>query len=164
MKFQKIFVVIYALLLAFLIFSPIKLIGRSAIERGDIKLKVYYQAVTGATHYLKEDSKKLKKLLKDTYPEANTSLIKLVGNTPYDLVSDPAEIGSLTVYGKVTDITYEFSGDGAVPVFEVSYWDMPFKRLFLIQYHWFFIGMFVLFPIFIINAVILLKSYKIKKR
>lgn len=60
MKFQKIFVVIYALLLAFLIFSPIKLIGRSAIERGDIKLKVYYQAVTGATHYLKEDSKKLK--------------------------------------------------------------------------------------------------------
>nr|WP_243446940.1 hypothetical protein [Clostridium perfringens] len=60
MKFQKIFVVIYALLLAFLIFSPIKLIGRSTIEKGDIKLKVYYQAVTGATHYLKEDSKKLK--------------------------------------------------------------------------------------------------------
>lgn len=164
MKFLKIFVVMYALLLTFIIFSPIKLIGRSSIEKGDIKLKVYYNSTTGATHYLKEDSKKLRNILKNTYPEANSSAIKLVGNTPYNLVNDPIEIGNLTVYGKVTDITYEYesSGDGIVPVFKVSYWDVPFKKLFLIQYHWFFMTMFILFPIFIINSVIIVLSYNKK--
>lgn len=167
MKFQKIFVVIYALLLAFLMFSPSKLIGRSAIEKGDIKLKVHNQATTGPAYYLqKKDSDKLKENIKDTYPSINTSAIELIGNTPFHLINDPIELGSFTVYGKVVDVTskYKSSGDGVIPVFEVSYWDVPFKKLFLIQYHWFFIAMFVLFPVFIINAVILLKSYEFKNR
>lgn len=162
MKFLKIFVIIYALLLVFLMFSPSKLIGRSAIENGDIKLKVHNQATTGPAYYLqKKDSEKLKENIKDTYPSINTSAIELIGNTPFHLLNDPIELGSFTVYGKVVDITskYKSSGDGVVPVFEVSYWDVPFKKLFLIQYHWFFVGMFVLFPVFIINAVIIIKSY-----
>ena len=167
MKFLKIFVVIYALLLVFLMFSPSKLIGRSAIENGDLKLKVHNQATTGPAYYLqKKDSEKLKENIKDTYQSINTSAIELVGNTPFHLINDPIELGSFTVYGKVVDVTskYKSSGDGVIPVFEVSYWDVPFKKLFLIQYHCFFIGMFILFPIFIINVVIVIKSYSKKNK
>ncbi|MGG5461268.1 transposase [Clostridium sp. B9] len=151
MKFIKIFIILYSLLLIFTLFSPTKLIGLWNINIGDIKLQVYNQATTGPAYYLKEDRAKLDKVIKEKYPEANSSGIELVGNTPFHLISDPMELGDFTVYGKVVDVTYRYGG--AIPVFEVSHWDVPFRNLILIKYHWFFIIMFLLFPLFIISAI-----------
>ncbi|MCC5423475.1 hypothetical protein LMP43_06460 [Clostridium botulinum] len=101
--------------------------------------------------------------MKSIYPKANTSMIELVGNTPYHLVLDPMYLGEdMTVYGKVTGVTkeYEPCGDGIIPVFEVSYWDVPFRRLIFVQYQWLGILILLMFPAFVVAVVRLILSCK----
>lgn len=114
-----------------LIFSPNRIVGRSAIQKDDIKLHVYAQATTGAPQKIsKSDLAILKEKIKDTYPNIKSTDIELEGDTPFRHVDDPAFIGEFTVYGKVIGTTLnETSRENTVAVLKVSYWDMP-----MIQY------------------------------
>ncbi|CAM4299439.1 transposase [Bacillus paramycoides] len=135
-KCSKVFVMFFILHVILLIFSPNRIVGRSAIQKDDIKLHVYAQATTGAPQKIsKSDLAILKEKIKDTYPNVKSTDIELEGDTPFHHVDDPAYIGEFTVYGKVIGTTLnETSGENTVAVLKVSYWDMP-----MIQY-WFYEG------------------------
>ncbi|MGY1462402.1 transposase [Bacillus toyonensis] len=130
-KYSKVFIMFCALSVIFLIISPNKIIGRSAIQKGDVKLHVYSQATTGASQKISEnDLAILKERVRDTYPNIASTDIELVGDTPFRHVSDSAYVQDFTVYGEVIGITRnETSGENTVAVLKVSYWDMP-----MIQY------------------------------
>ncbi|MDI6678901.1 transposase [Bacillus wiedmannii] len=130
-KYSKVLVVFCILSVIFLIISPNKIIGRSAIQKDDVKLHVYSQATTGAPQKISEsDLAILKARVKDTYPNINSTDIELVGDTPFRHVADPAYVQDFSVYGKVIGTTRnETSGENSVAVLKVSYWDMP-----MIQY------------------------------
>lgn len=130
-KSSKVFVIFFILHVILLIFSPNWIVGRSAIQKDDIKLHVYAQATTGAPHKIsKSDLAILKEKIKDTYPNIKSTDIELEGDTPFRHVDDPAYIGEFTVYRKVIGTTLnETSRENTVAVLKVSYWDMP-----MIQY------------------------------
>lgn len=135
-KCSKVFVIFFILHVFLLIFSPNRIIGRSAIQKDDIKLHVYSQATTGAPQKISEgDLAILKERVKDTYPNIKSTDIELEGDTPFHHVDDPAYVGEFTVYGKVIGTTLnETSRENTVAILKVSYWDMP-----MIQY-WFYEG------------------------
>jgi len=110
----------------FLIFSPSRMIGRSAIHKDDLKLHVYSQQTTGAPQYISEsDLTLLKEKVKDTYPNIKSREIELVGDTPFRHVADPAYVQDFTVYGEVIGTTLnETSRENSVAIVKVSYWDM----------------------------------------
>ncbi|MGG5741466.1 MULTISPECIES: transposase [Bacillus cereus group] len=130
-KSSKVIVMFFILHVILLIFSPNRIVGRSAIQKDDIKLHVYAQATTGAPQKIsKSDLAILKEKIKDTYPNIKSTDIELEGDTPFRHVDDPAYIGEFTVYGKVIGTTLnETSRENTVAVLKVSYWDMP-----MIQY------------------------------
>ncbi|WP_002151181.1 hypothetical protein [Bacillus cereus] len=130
-KSSKVIVMFFILHVILLIFSPNRIVGRSAIQKDDIKLHVYAQATTGAPQKIsKSDLAILKEKIKDTYPNIKSTDIELEGDTPFRHVDDPAFIGEFTVYGKVIGTTLnETSRENTVAVLKVSYWDMP-----MIQY------------------------------
>ncbi|KMN42112.1 hypothetical protein [Bacillus sp. LK2] len=134
-KCSKVFVIFFILHVIFLMFSPNRIVGRSAIQKDDIKLHVYAQATTGAPQKIsKSDLAILKEKIKDTYPNVKSTDIELEGDTPFHHVDDPASIGEFTVYGKVIGTTLnETSRENTVAVLKVSYWDMPMIQYWLYE-------------------------------
>ncbi|MEH7462268.1 transposase [Bacillus thuringiensis] len=105
-KHSKVFVIFFILYIAFLLFSPNRILDRTAIQKDDIKLHVYTQATTGAPQRISNsDLARLKEKVKDTYPNVDSTDIKLEGDTPLDRLADPAYIGDFTLYGKIIGTT-----------------------------------------------------------
>lgn len=155
-KCSRVFIMFFILHIIFLIFSPNRIVGRTAIQRDDIKLHVYAQATTGAPQKISEsDLAILKEKVKNTYPNVDSRDIELKGNTPFRHVADPAYIGDFTVYGKVIGTTRnETSGENTVAVLKVSYWDMP-MIWYLFHYDSYItkVTLYVLLPIFLLALV-----------
>ncbi|WP_242218182.1 transposase [Bacillus cereus group sp. BfR-BA-01380] len=155
-KYSKVYIMFFILHVIFLIFSPNRIVGRTAIQKDDIKLHVYAQATTGAPQKIsKSDLAILKKKIKDTYPNVKSTDIELEGDTPFHHVDDPAYIGEFTVYGKVIGTTLnETSRENTVAVLKVSYWDMP-MLWYLFHYDSYItkVTLYVLLPIFLLALV-----------
>ncbi|MBY7137063.1 transposase [Bacillus toyonensis] len=116
-----------------LIFSPSRIVGRSIIQKDDLKLQVNRQATTETSQKIsKSDLATLKEKVRNTYPNVKSKDIELEGDTPFRHVDDSPYVGEFTVYGKVIGITLnETSRENTVAVLKVSYWDMPmFQYLF----------------------------------
>ncbi|PES65403.1 transposase [Bacillus cereus] len=126
-KYKKVLVVFGIVSVIGLILSPSRIIGRSAIQKDDLKLQVHPQATTGASQNISEsDLAKLKEKVKNTYPSIKSREIELVGDTPFQHVTDPAYVQDFTVYGEIIGTTRnKRSGENTVAVLKVSYWDMP---------------------------------------
>ncbi|HDR7851133.1 TPA: transposase [Bacillus toyonensis] len=155
-KFSKVFIMFFILYVILLIFSPSRIVGRSAIQKDDIKLQVYAQATTGAPQKIsKSDLVILKEKIKDTYPNVKSTDIELEGDTPFGHVDDPAYIGEFIVYGKVIGTTInETSRENTVAVLKVSYWDMPMIRYLFYEDSIVRLSLIVLLPIFFVALCI----------
>ncbi|HEX9061752.1 MAG TPA: transposase [Clostridia bacterium] len=131
-----IFVFLYVIIWAILLFVPYKSFGfvKYKFQPDLVKLHVHYQAVTGPSHRLKEDENFVKQLYEKEYPQINTQEIELKGNLPYYLVSDPMYFGGdMYVYGKFNGVTDEYKncGSGTIPVFKVKYYDATVQLFYL---------------------------------
>ncbi|TBX40597.1 transposase [Bacillus toyonensis] len=155
-KFSKVFIMFFILYVILLIFSPSRIVGRSAIQKDDIKLQVYVQDTTGASQKIsKSDLVILKEKIKDIYPNVKSTDIELEGDTPFRHVDDPAYIGEFTVYGKVIGTTInETSRENTVAVLKVSYWDMPMIRYLFYEDSIVRFSLIILFPIFFVALCI----------
>lgn len=152
----------FTLHVIFLIFSPNRIVGRTAIQKDDIKLHVYAQATTRAPQRISEsDLAILKEKVKDTYPNVDSRDIELEGDTPFDHVADPAYTGDFTVYGKVIGTApNETIVENTVAVLKVSYWDMPmFWYLFNYDSYITKVTLYILLPIFLIALVLNIISF-----
>lgn len=161
-KYSKVYIMFFILHVIFLIFSPNRIVDRTAIQKDDIKLHVYSQATTGAPQKISQsDLAILKEKIKDTYPNVKSTDIELEGDTPFHHVDDPAYIGEFTVYGKVIGTTLnETSRENTVAVLKVSYWDMPmFWYLFHYDSYITKVTLYILLPIFLIALVISIISF-----
>lgn len=161
-KCSKVFVIFFILYIVFLLFSPNRLLGRTAIQKDDIKLHVYAQATTGAPQRIsKSDLARLKEKVKDTYPNVDSTDIELEGDTPFCHVADPAYIGNFTVYGKVIGTTKnETTGENTVAILKVSYWDMPMFKSLILKDSITRLSIILLLPIFFVALIILYSKPK----
>ncbi len=165
-KFSKIFVVFFIFYVILLIFSPSRIVGRSAIQEDDIKLHVYAQATTGTPQKIsKSDLAILREKIKDTYPNVKSTDIELEGDTPFLHVDDPSFIGEFTVYGKVIGTKLnESSKENTVAVLKVSYWDMPMIRYVFYEDSVIRLSLIILLPIFFVALCILCLYFKKSER
>ncbi|WP_028402237.1 hypothetical protein [Ectobacillus panaciterrae] len=156
-KYSKVFVMFFILYIVFLLFSPNRIVGRTAIQKDDIKLHVYGQATTGSPQRISEsDLARLKEKIKDTYPNVNSTDIELEGDTPFRHVADPAYIGDFTVYGKVIGTARNATtGDNTVAVLKVSYWDIPMFKYLFFENSIARLSIILLLPIFFVALSIL---------
>ncbi|KFM95158.1 transposase [Bacillus clarus] len=156
-NFSKVFVMFFILHVILLIFSPNRIVGRSAIQKDDIKLHVYSQATTGAPQKIsKSDLSILNEKIKDTYPNVKSTDIEFEGDTPFRHVDDSAYIGEFTVYGKVIGTTRnETSGENTVAVLKVSYWDIAMIRYLFYEDSIARLSLIILLPIFFVALFIL---------
>ncbi|PFE59549.1 transposase [Bacillus cereus] len=156
-KSSKVFLMFFILHVILLIFSPNRIVGRSVIQKDDIKLHVYAQATTGAPQKIsKSDLAILKEKIKDTYPNIKSTDIELEGDTPLRHADEPAYIGEFTVYGKVIGTTLnETSRENTVAVLKVSYWDMPMIQYLFYEESIARLSLIILLPIFFVALCIL---------
>jgi len=127
------------------------MLDQTKIRKGDFKIEVEYQRKIVPTgqfmfakpapeppyHVKKEDATSLLTRLKDQYPGVNTTAVVLYGESPLDYfnalerkafrrhhhqIYDEAELGKITVYGKVTGVTelYKNSTGEIYPIVQVS--------------------------------------------
>lgn len=147
---------------------PVRITKDKPLSKDDIKLKVHLEVNSGPTHYIKEDTEKLKEAIKDKYPSKeypnkDRIYVTLEGNLPYDTVADPASLGDFNIYGKVINVKDSYPGEKFVPVIDVTYTDAKLAPCFRDDSSIILIYVILFYPIFLIIIGVTLTKVLIKK-
>lgn len=159
--------ILYTSLVVYLV-MPARITKDKPLGKDDIKLKVHLEVNSGPTHYVEEDTEKLKEAIKDKYPgkeypNKDRIYVNLEGNLPYDTVVDPASLGDFNVYGKVINVKDSYLGESFVPVIDVAYTDAKLAPCFRDNSSIMLIYIVLFYPIFLIIIGLILAIVLIKK-
>ena len=147
---------------------PTRITKDKPLDKDDIKLKVHLEVNSGPTHYVEEDTEKLKEAIKDKYPgkeypNKDKIYVNLEWNLPYDEVADPASLGDFNVYGKVINVKDSYLGEIFVPVIDVAYTDAKLAPCFRDNSSIMLLYIVLFYPIFLIIIGVILAIVLIKK-
>lgn len=126
---KKVLIIILLIDIGILAFylTPMRITPKVPLTSEDISIKVEMAGGnTGPAFMVDEDKAKLKKILKEKYPDKDIEphYIELTGNLPYRAVNDPVLLSNYVVHGTI------ISADGGVTVIDVKYTDAKISRLF----------------------------------
>ena len=131
-KMKKVLTIILMIDIGVLTFylTPMRITPKVPLTSEDISIKVEMAGGnTGPVFMADEDKSKLKKILKDKYPDKDIEpyYIELTGNLPYGVVNDPVLLGNYVVHGTIISPD---CGEENSTVIDVKYTDAKISRLF----------------------------------
>lgn len=109
---------------------PMRITEKVPLTSEDISIKVERsRGNTGPAFLVDEDKKKLKKILKEKYPDKDIEphYIELKGNLPYGVVNDPGMLGGYVVHGVIISPD---GGEEKSVIIDVKYTDAKIARVF----------------------------------
>lgn len=125
-----IFILLIAIgILAFYLI-PMRITPKVPLTSDDISIKVERASGnTGPVFKVGKDKTKLKKILKEKYPDKDIEpyYIELIGNLPYGVVNDPILLGDYVVHGEIISPD---GGEENSTIIDVKYTDAKISRFF----------------------------------
>lgn len=110
--------------------TPMRITPKIPLASEDISIKVERAGGnTGPVFKVGEDKSKLKKILKEKYPDKDIEpyYIELIGNLPYGVVNDPGLLGDFVVHGTIISPD---GGEEKSTIIDVKYTDAKISRFF----------------------------------
>ncbi|MDU3523464.1 hypothetical protein [Clostridium sp.] len=131
-KRKKVLIIILLISIGILTFYliPMRITPKVPLTSEDISIKVERAGGnTGPVFKVGEDKAKLKKILKEKYPDKDIEphYIELTGNLPYGVVNDPVFLGDYVVHGTIISPD---GGEEKSTIIDVKYTDAKISRLF----------------------------------